>query len=227
MRKPEPLPHPLVGVAFRPDDARAYGVGASRLRKHDLHHPFHSVHVSVAPRSVRELCTAYRQILPEGALFSHQTAAGLLGIPLPTPLDGEPLHISVAYPRHAPSGRGVIGHSLGTVSGTMVDGFPVCAPAQVWSQLAGALSREDLVAAGDHLVGARNREPLCSHFELAETSVALPRTKGARGRDWALPRIRFGSDSRPESLLRLLLDELGYRGQRTGARQTRQARVAS
>lgn len=212
MRKPQPLPRSLVGVAFRPDDARANGVDASRLRKRDLYHPFHSVHVSVAPQSVRELCTVYRDLLPEGAFFSHQTAAALLGIPMPMPLDGEPLHISVAYPRHAPGGRGVVGHSLGSVSGKIVDGFPVCAPAQVWCQLAGVIGRDDLVAAGDHLVGARNREPLASHFELAETSVALPRTKGAQSRDWALPRIRVGSDSRPESLLRLLLDELGYRG---------------
>ncbi len=212
MRKPEPLPPSLVGVAFRPDDARANGIGASRLRKRDLHHPFHSVHVSVAPRSVRELCAAYRRLLPEGALFSHQTAAALLGVPLPMPLDDEPIHVSVAFPRHAPGGRGVIGHSLGSIAGTVVDGFPICTPAQVWCQLAGIIGRDELVAAGDHLIGARNREPLCSHFELAEASEALPRTKGARSRDWALPRLRFGSDSRPESLLRLLLDELGYHG---------------
>ncbi|MCU1349284.1 MAG: hypothetical protein JWO56_2314 [Acidobacteria bacterium] len=106
----------------------------------------------------------------------------------------------------------MIGHSLGSVSGVVVEGFPVCTPAQVWCQLSGVIGRDDLVAAGDHLVGARKRSPLVEIEELAALAGELCRTKGVRARAWALPRIRFGADSRPESLLRLLLEERGLEG---------------
>jgi very-short-patch-repair endonuclease len=150
--------------------------------------------------------------MSEGAYFSHHTAAALFGVPLPFPVSDEPLHIAVAFPRTPPRGRGVRGHSLGSVSGGLVGGLPVCAPAQVWCQLSGVLDREDLVAAADHLVGARKREPLAELHELAYAAAELHRTKGARERAWALPRVRFGADSRPESLLRLLLEDLGFTG---------------
>jgi very-short-patch-repair endonuclease len=65
------------------------------------------------------------------------------------------------------------------------------------------------VAAGDHLVGARHRSPLADLAQLEALSEALHRTRGAADRSWALPRIRFGSDSRPETLLRLFLEGIG------------------
>ncbi len=182
------------------------------MRIQSGHRPFHSVHVTSPPRGVRELCRAYLPLLPEAAYFSHQTAAVLLGVPLPSQLSEGPLHIAVAFPRTPPRGRGVHGHSLGSVHGEIVDGMPICAPAQVWCQLSGVLDREDLVAAGDHLVGARGREPLAEIDELMDAAADLNRTKGSRSRVWALPRIRYGADSRPESLLRLLLEEYGYTG---------------
>ncbi len=176
------------------------------------HRPFHSVHLKSVPRGVRELCLAYLPLMSEGAYFSHQTAAVLLGVPLPSHVSEVPLHIAVAFPRTPPRGRGVLGHSLGSVSGEVVDGVPLCAPAHVWCQLSGVLEREDLVAAGDHLVGARGREPLAEIHELVDAAGELHRTKGSRARVWALPRIRDGADSRPESLLRLLLEEYGFTG---------------
>ncbi|GIT80072.1 hypothetical protein LLS1_17410 [Leifsonia sp. LS1] len=68
------------------------------------------------------------------------------------------------------------------------------------------------MAAGDHLVGARGREALVTHDVLAALADELHRTKGSRSRTWALRRIRYGTDSRPESLLRLLLEECGVSG---------------
>ena len=182
------------------------------MRTISAHRPFHSVHVASAPRGVRELCLAYLPLMSEGAFFSHQTAAALLDVPLPSELTEGPLHISVAFPRTPPRGRGVLGHSLGSVTGELVDGLPLCVPAQVWCQLSGVLDREDLVAAGDHLVGARGRQPLAEIHELVDAADELHRTKGSRERLWALPRIRYGADSRPESLLRLLLEADGFTG---------------
>ena len=199
-------------MPFTPDHARRSAVAYRRLRARDLHHPFHGIHVATAPRTVSDLCKAYLPLLPDGALFSHQTAAELLRIPLPGSLPDARLHVSVEFPRSPPRARGVIGHSLGKVTGEVVDGFPVCSPAIVWCQLSGVIGREDLVAAGDYLLGARKRAPLVDLDELATLSEELCRTKGARARSWALPRLRFGADSRPESLLRLVLEERGLNG---------------
>ncbi|QNE33910.1 endonuclease domain-containing protein [Leifsonia shinshuensis] len=212
MRTPHPLPAALTGVAFTPSDARRAGVSASRLRARDLHNPFHGIHLSVAPESLRERCHAYLPLLAEGAYFSHRTGAALLGVPMPTAADDEPLHVSVEFPRSPPRGRGVVGHSLGSLAGGIVDGLPVSSAAHLWCQLSGMLSREDLVAAGDYLVGARRRPAVAALDELVVAADELQRTKGARARAWALPRIRPGTDSRPETLLRLFLEARGYRG---------------
>ncbi|MFE4470641.1 endonuclease domain-containing protein, partial [Leifsonia sp. NPDC056824] len=212
MRTPQPLPASLVGVAFTPSEARRAGLSASRLRARDLHNPFHGVHLSVSAITVRERCLAYRPLLAEGVCFSHETAAVLLGVPLPESAQNGPLQVAVEFPRSPPRARGVVGHSLGAVSGSVVDGLPVSTPAHFWCQLSGVLTREDLVAVGDHLVGARKRPALAALDELAAVSAELRRTKGARARAWALPRIRPGADSRPESLLRLFLEAQGYGG---------------
>ncbi|WP_025157652.1 endonuclease domain-containing protein [Leifsonia aquatica] len=209
MRTPEPLPSALGGTSFTSEDARLAGVSASRLRARDLSHPFHGVHTFAPSDEVVALCRAYVGVMPDGAFFSHQTAAALLGIPLPPGVAQNPVRVAVAFPRTPPRRRGVIGHSLGSVEGTFVDGLPVSAPAHVWCQLSGMLDREDLVAAGDFLVGARLRAPVITLDDLAALSDELQRTKGARSRAWALRRIRFGADSRPETLLRLFLEERG------------------
>lgn len=210
MRTPHPLPTALAGAAFTPAEARRAGVSASCLRARDLHNPFHGIHLSIAPASLRERCLAYLPLLVGGAYFSHQTGAALLGVPMPMTPDEGPLHVSVEFPRSPPRGRGVAGHSLGSLAGQVVDGLPVSSAAHVWCQLSGVLSREDLVAVGDHLIGARKRPALADIDELVVAADELRRTKGARARAWALPRIRPDADSRPETLLRLFLESRGY-----------------
>ncbi|WP_431247679.1 hypothetical protein [Leifsonia xyli] len=191
-------------MPFTTKQAHDLGLARGRLRTADLHHPFHGIHVTDVPRSVEDLCRLYLPLLPDGAFFSHQTAAALTGIPLPADVSHREVHVTVAFPRTPPRGRGVAGHSLGVASGGWVAGLPVCAPEQVWCQLSGVLAPPDLVAAGDHLIGARSRPPQVELGQLVEAAARAPRAKGARARSWALPRIRFGADSRPETLLRLL-----------------------
>ncbi|WP_348788085.1 hypothetical protein [Leifsonia sp. NPDC080035] len=183
---------------------------ALRLRARDIRHPFHGVSSSGIPNGIRELCAAYLPVMPDGAYFSHETAAALLGVPLPPDVQPYPLHVAVARPRTAPRGRGIVGHSLGNLTGAVVDGIPVSVPAHAWCQLSGRVGRGDLVAAGDHFVGARSRPSLVTVDELAAVSARSARTKGASTRAWALPRIRFGADSRPETLLRLYLEAQGW-----------------
>ena len=184
---------------------------ALRLRARDIHHPFHGVSSTRDPDGIRELSTAYLRVMPVGSYFSHETAAALLDIPLPSEVAPYPLHVAVAAPRTAPRGRGIVGHSVRSLTGTVFDGFPISVPAHVWCQLSGQIGRDDLVAAGDHLIGSRSRPSLATLEELAAVSARGGRTKGASSRSWAVPRIRFGADSRPETLLRLLLESQGWR----------------
>jgi very-short-patch-repair endonuclease len=88
------------------------------------------------------------------------------------------------------------------------DGTPVCSPADAWCQLAADLNAADLVAAADHLVGARKRPSIATLEHLANATDHHAGGRGSRNRAAALARARWGSDSRPESLLRLLLEDL-------------------
>ena len=152
--------------------------------------------------------------------FSHTTAAVLWGIPLPL-LDDEAIHVSVRGPLRAPRGVGVCGHQIADRLAEVVDhpglGLRVTSPATTWA-LVGALLRHpyDLVAAADGIVradrvagprGFMKRPPLAS---LQELEAAIPhKRKGVLALREALPRVRVGAASRPETWLRLTLCDAG------------------
>ena len=215
MRPPSPLPPPFIGAAFTTAHARANGVPPWRLRSSDIEHPFHGVNVlqkddAASESEAARLCDDYIPRLRRGLWFSHTTAALLFSVPLPLRMSAHPLHVSVRSPRTPPRTRGVVGHKVSAhvILGVSHGRFPTCSPADVWCQLATVLRREDLVAAGDHLLGSRSRDPLTTLDELRAASTRYSRGRGALTRAWALERIRVGADSRPESLLRLQL--VGY-----------------
>lgn len=185
-------------------------MGRSRMRRGDIAHPFYGV--SGAELDLETLlgrCAAYEPLLLDGQLFSHVTALALHGAPLPPWLESEPLHLSVLFPRTPPRGAGVHGHSLRRLSGTIHLGFPVADAAHAWCQAAAILGREDLVAAGDALItgpriaGVRGAG-VTTRERLAEVASMLRGSPGSGKVAWALPRVRSGVDSRPETLLRLL-----------------------
>jgi very-short-patch-repair endonuclease len=73
-----------------------------------------------------------------------------------------------------------------------------------WAQSSTVLSREDLVAAGDHLV-LKVERPLGSPDQLMSIADSWRGRPGAGRLAWAAPRVRVGVRSRPETHLRLLL----------------------
>jgi len=189
----------------RTGEALASGLGRGRLRSPDVSHPFHGVVAREdAHDDVLACCLRYEPLLLPGQFFSHRTAAALWGMPLP-PASNADLDVAVAWPRTPPRRAGVRGRSLGPTGLDVVHGFPVAAPADAWAQLGSLLSREDLVAAGDGLLAALHREPLATLDELAEAAARYAGRPGAAQLRWALPRLRQGAESRPESLLRLLI----------------------
>ncbi|MHC5796803.1 hypothetical protein ACVXZ4_11650 [Lacisediminihabitans sp. FW035] len=208
-------PH-LLGNALLTGDGAADSLTRGRLRGADVAHPFHGVSsFGLDLGTIVGLCRSYEPRLKPGEFFSHLTAAALWGIPLPHTPRAQSLHVSSRGSVSRPRTRAVVGHRLTLADFEMIGGLPVTDPETTWCQLAVYLSKEDLVAAGDFLVsgtrlpGGARTEPLSSILLL---EAAVKRRRGCRGATklaWAVPRLRIGVDSRPESLTRLVLVAAG------------------
>lgn len=212
MRTARALPPQLADGPFLVSDATRIGVTPGRLRSSDLARPHHGVR-SAGERidDVIGWCRDYAVLMAPSHAFSHATAGLLYRMPLPLREQRRVLHVTVPTGHQPPRGRGVIGHEDRCLESLMrVADLPVCAPADIWCQLAATLRFEDLVAVGDYLISGRRTDvgrepPLAS---LAELTAAVGRRVGGRGvrhMRMALPLLRTGVDSRPETLTRLLL----------------------
>ena len=207
-----PLPHHLHRAAFRTSDVAPHEVGVGRLRGRDVQHPFHAVRsVGLDLDGVLDRCRAYEPLLGRKHYFSHVTAAALFGMPVGF-RSRSALHVATLEGRTPARSRGVIGHVVKAagVSVTLVHGLPAIAPSDVWCQLAATFSNADLVAVGDFLITGRRIGPgrraaaLCTIEELDAAVIRHRGCRGATALRWALPRLRAGADSAPESHLRLL-----------------------
>lgn len=95
-------------------------------------------------------------------------------------------------------------------------GFAVTSPARTWLDLASLLGLEDLVIAGDFLVCEYNRgfgrprQPVVSLEALSEYISRKRRVPGLVLARKALPLLRVGVDSPPETRLRLMLQSAGH-----------------
>jgi hypothetical protein len=147
--------------------------------------------------------------MPPDAFVSHSTAALLYGVPLPFELERSDLvHIAVAAPARAPHAAGIRGHQLTVTSDQLqrTGGITLTTPARTWCDLGGMLCLHDLVAAGDFLIHWSS--PHTSIAELMSMSGCFARQRGAANLGRALPLLDDRAESRPESVLRVVL-ELG------------------
>jgi very-short-patch-repair endonuclease len=93
----------------------------------------------------------------------------------------------------------------------LAEGLPCTTPARTWLDLASVLTLDDLVAAGDSIICAHQRSfeperpPLALPTALARTVAAHRGARGVATAREALQLLRVGSDSPPETLLRLEL----------------------
>jgi len=221
-----PLPRQLTNQPFSVRAAREAGVGERRLYGADLTRPFYGVRaLPVAPtpgetsdqKEQRQLLTRCREYAPRmaaGHYFSHITAARLWGCPMPKRFGPtELLHVS--NPSRATRCAGVVGHLSSRTTTFTRSGLPVSDPVSAWLEVAALLSVDDLVAVGDHLIldprvlDPRDLRPYVTHEQLA-VRLASFSGRGARKAALALALLRQGAESRPESLLRLLLGRAGY-----------------
>lgn len=230
-RTPASLPDDI-GEVFRVAEARAAGVTRGRLGARDLDAPFHGVRVRHRPprdaddgplardRVERALildrARAYARVAPEGAFFAGRTAAVLHGCPVTHPQDA--LEVGVLAPGRAPRARGIHGLRVAEhlVTVGQLSGLRVVSAASAWAMLGRTSSVRELIIAGDALVttprgpGGRRmpHRRLCTLDQLRAATDAGPRRGVARLRA-ALPHIRAGAMSPPESELRLDLVAAG------------------
>lgn len=194
-------------------DADFHGATPSRLRAADLQRAFTGVRsLDLDLAKTLDRCRAYEPLLRAGEAFSHGTAAELFGLPVPASAF---VHVISPPGRSQARARGVVGHRS-TVEFPVVlqDGVPVVTPTMAWCQLAVELSIEDLVAVGDAIVTGPRRGVIrapgyATVDELTAEARRWANRRGAAAIARALPRVRVGAESRPETLTRLLLVDAG------------------
>lgn len=204
--------------AFTRRTALAEGATDAQLRSPLLAQPFHGVRTRVAPVTHEERARAYLPRLRRGQYFSHLTAAGIWGVPLPSlALADDPIHVSAPAPRRPPRTRGVVGHVLRPEWTRVLvrRGLPVTDPATTWILLAGLLPPRDLLAAADHLLFVprfESRTDPRPYATIAELEERLDRYAG-RGKVLLQETLRLASTasaSRRETWLRSVALEAGF-----------------
>ena len=209
-----PLPESLNQAPFTVYESRALGVTPKRLRARDLSDGGRLIylptgrHLEIAERA-RVLTAA-----TPGAWVSHETAAMLTELGLP-PWLGTGCTVHLSKPHELPRVRraGVTGHRVRLIPGELTDvgGIPVTAPPRTWLDLAMVLPLNYLIALGDQLIrlprpGLEGRsEPYAYKDGLRLLIRQHPNLKGVEKARLALDEMRVGSDSFPETFLRLAM----------------------
>ncbi|WP_146240668.1 hypothetical protein [Curtobacterium sp. MCPF17_011] len=204
-----PLPPALRQTPFRVRRALHMGVPRGRLDARDLRRPFHGVRCAEQPHTPDAFARALAPRLRHDQVFSHTTAAMLLGVPLPRRIERDPrLHVTTIGTDQALRVRGSVGHraKAGSVRVVQTRGVALTHPADTFTALASFLSLDELIVAGDALVG------WLGWSTLPELAAAVRRRRGCRGvvkLRAALAEIRAGSRSPGETRMRLLLTRAG------------------
>lgn len=171
-----------------------------------------------AAEALRVRCRALLRVTPDGTFFGGITAARLWGLPLPLKhIQDDCLHTMLWYPGQPTNRAGVIGRQINDWNAHRVeiDGLPTIDLPTLFCHLGMLLSEPDLVAVGDAMVlepvfpVPGPPRPLTTIAALTER-VALYRVRGKKRAARALALIRPGAESRPETLLRLLLIAAGF-----------------
>lgn len=222
MRSHTPLPQPFDAGAFALAAAREAGVGTGRLRGNDLERPFRGVR-SAPITTVHELALAYaKRMSPEHA-FAGRTAARLWGLPLAQEWTRtEPL--DVARPAGSNRARSKDIREMTIARGRLFcvvhEGLRMLDPRSTALTLARELSHEHLVQVLDALLTPAKRypdlrlprEPGAGYATPELLAAFVARCAGLAGvaaLRSALADARVGSESRFETVTRLLIVEAG------------------
>lgn len=204
VRVPQPLPPNLRSRPFAVAANGGAGISRQSARASDLASPFRGIRAPASDEGFLALCRAYAVRMSAAEYFSHATAAALHGLPLPRSVERDStLHVST--PGRPPRVHGVVGHrnSHGSAHVVVVNGLRASSPVDTWRALAGILSLDDLIAAGDALV--RRENPPSTLVELADAVAGNPNRRGSRALARAFALVRERADSPRETRTRLLI----------------------
>lgn len=205
MRQPSELPPLLLHRPFSTAEARAAKLSRARLRARDLVSPCHGVRTAAtAPDTLLRRVQALAAVTD--AVVSHLSAAVLWGFPLPLALSaGAVVHVTSQPGHRAVRRKNVVGHQQLLAQEEIVTGAHVrcTSPLRTWFDLAGILSPEELVVAGDFLL--RRRNPLSTLGAIDDYLQGRKGQPGYRKATRARTLIRPGTDSPKETELRVLL----------------------
>ena len=155
-----------------------------------------------------------------GQYFAGITACIIWGFPVPIiPTSPHMIEVVVTTTASLPRRSGIVGRRLSPALFHIAqrEGFPTLDPASLWATVGPRLTLPDRVALGDAIVrepriggprGRAVRPPHATIEELAQVT-AQPRLQHRSLLLEALPLLRTGSASAPESHLRLALLEAG------------------
>lgn len=194
------------------------GVPRTRLRQSDVSHVSRGLYRPAEWSFELEAAARALSAASPGAWISHVTAARLRCQLLPPWLsDSEELHLS--KPRALPEVRrkGIVGHTVLTLDDEVetADGIRISTRSRTWLDLARRLTLPELVCMGDELVriprfGLEGRsEPFATMDGLRTLVNRHPNLQGIVRARAALDLMRMGSDSGPETLLRLAMCDAG------------------
>lgn len=203
---------------FTLDEAQAVGVSRDALRGREFAGISRNLYRPASWNfelrdAARALCVA-----TPGAWISHITAARLHQLILPPWLsESNELHLS--KPRKLPGARrsGIVGHTLLALPGEVecIDELWISTPARTWLDLARILPLRELICMGDQIIRIPRPEfegRSKPYTTLRQLRAMLDRHKNFQGvvraRE-ALELMRVGSDSAPETLLRLAMLDAG------------------
>lgn len=194
---------------FTPDrpflnlDAMAAGLTRRQLQGRRFRSLSRGVRVPTDARlDLRARCEAAGLVLPQGAVFSHHTAAKLYGAPVAADTR---VHASLVSPIE-PRINGVVAHRVREVGEVWNNiGLRTTSPGRTFVDLAAHLDFPNLVAAGDGLLRVSRSRP--SFHAALEAGARRPGIRLARR---AFPLLDPRADSAPESHLRLLVIENGF-----------------
>lgn len=144
-----------------------------------------------------------------GIVAGGASAARLFGLPLPNRLRNDHLHLVTFDHGRKVSRKGITVRRRGTFEAGYWLELPMCSPVGVFLDLAAVLTRDELVEAGDAIVGKWHGPPLCS-LESLRAQIKARRYLKYRGRvESALSMIRESVDSPQETGLRLWVVNCG------------------
>lgn len=216
MKIPRPLPEPLTSKPFTRQEALDAGVTVGRLRYRDLDSPSRQI---LVPRSIEgpRLTDRVRPLtlVTPFSAASHATAFLLWEFPGFLPGSHEPaVHISRPDTMGRPRRRGVVGHKGQFFEDEIVvlDGMYITSRARTWLDCARKMDINEITVVADHLLRIPRQEfegRNKAHCTLDELEEMLDRhwgTPGIRKARLALEQACVGSDSAPETRLRLALE---------------------